>query len=120
MGCYLYIARVGLERVITPLGSSTPCYDLGVLPGRDRDSLSGSGKELGCESNAGSGSQSNDSSRGNAEFKGGSQDDTTVHIAAETGAQEVVGIVGEDEEITTNDTMVFYVNIHEPDPATRQ
>uniref|UniRef100_M1DH23 Integrase core domain containing protein n=1 Tax=Solanum tuberosum TaxID=4113 RepID=M1DH23_SOLTU len=44
----------------------------------------------------------------------------TVDTEAETRAQEEVGDVGEDEEITTDETMVQYVNIHEVDPAARQ
>ena len=47
------------------------------------------------------------------------QEDQLVHIAAETGEQEEAGTIGEDEEIATDDTMVLYVNIHEPDPTAR-
>ncbi|KAH0748301.1 hypothetical protein KY290_027533 [Solanum tuberosum] len=84
------------------------------------DSSSGNGEDSGSKSDAASGSLSDDGLRGSADSENGSQDDGTVHITTETGEQEEAGTVGEDEEITTDDTMVMYVNIHEPDLAARQ
>ncbi|XP_049381245.1 uncharacterized protein LOC125845755 [Solanum stenotomum] len=43
-----------------------------------------------------------------------------VNTKAETRAQEEAGAAGKNEEITTDDTMVQYVNIHEVDPAAIQ
>uniref|UniRef100_M1DDL1 Uncharacterized protein n=1 Tax=Solanum tuberosum TaxID=4113 RepID=M1DDL1_SOLTU len=80
----------------------------------------GSGEELRSESNVGSGSQSDDSLGGSAESDGGFQDEAKVHKTTETGAKEEEGTVEEDEEITTDDTMLLYVNIHAPDPIARQ
>uniref|UniRef100_M1DXB8 Uncharacterized protein n=1 Tax=Solanum tuberosum TaxID=4113 RepID=M1DXB8_SOLTU len=43
-----------------------------------------------------------------------------VNTKAKTVAQEEACAVGKDEEITTDDTMVQYLNIHEVDPVARQ
>uniref|UniRef100_M1DR74 Integrase core domain containing protein n=1 Tax=Solanum tuberosum TaxID=4113 RepID=M1DR74_SOLTU len=43
-----------------------------------------------------------------------------VNTEDETGEKEEVDATYKDIEITTNDTMVMYVNMHEPDPAARQ
>uniref|UniRef100_M1DAG0 Integrase core domain containing protein n=1 Tax=Solanum tuberosum TaxID=4113 RepID=M1DAG0_SOLTU len=55
----------------------------------------------------------------------GSQENATTHppvveTEVETGAQEEAGVVEEDEEITTDDTIVQYVHLHEFDPGVRQ
>uniref|UniRef100_M1DY52 'chromo' domain containing protein n=1 Tax=Solanum tuberosum TaxID=4113 RepID=M1DY52_SOLTU len=80
-------------------------------------SHSGSSEKLGSESNAGSCSQSDYGSRCSAESDDGTHEEATTpqpatHIAAETGAHEEVGTVGEDEKITTDDTVGLYVNIY--------
>uniref|UniRef100_M1DEG4 Uncharacterized protein n=1 Tax=Solanum tuberosum TaxID=4113 RepID=M1DEG4_SOLTU len=83
----------------------------------EESSSSGSGEE--------SGSQSHDGSEGNAESASGLQEEATtpppaVTTKAKTGAHEEAGFVGENEEITTNDTMVQYFHIYEYDLVARQ
>ncbi|KAH0768738.1 hypothetical protein KY290_012719 [Solanum tuberosum] len=73
----------------------------------EKGSSSGSGEE--------SGSQPADDSGDSLESASGSQE----NVATPPPADEA-GIVGEDEKITADDTMVQYVHIHEYDPAARQ
>uniref|UniRef100_M1DYF4 Integrase core domain containing protein n=1 Tax=Solanum tuberosum TaxID=4113 RepID=M1DYF4_SOLTU len=59
------------------------------------------------------------------ESESGSQEDATtsppaINTEVETGVREEADAIDKDIEITTNDTMVLYVNIHEPDLAARQ
>ncbi|KAH0715035.1 hypothetical protein KY284_007940 [Solanum tuberosum] len=84
---------------------------------KEESSSSGNGEESGSQSNNGSG--------GSVESASSSQDDATtpppaVEIEVQTGAQEEGCVVEADEDITTDDTMVQYVHLHEYDPTTSQ
>uniref|UniRef100_M1D854 Integrase core domain containing protein n=1 Tax=Solanum tuberosum TaxID=4113 RepID=M1D854_SOLTU len=90
----------------------------------EKDSRSGNVEDLGSKFDASSGSQSDNGSGGSAGSKSGSQEDATtslptVNIEAETRIREEVDATDEDIEITTDDTMVMYVNMHEPDLGER-
>ncbi|KAH0705956.1 hypothetical protein KY285_010473 [Solanum tuberosum] len=88
-------------------------------------SSSGNGKDSGSKYDAASGSQTADNSGGSAESVSGSQEDATsyppmVNTEVETGIREEADATYEGIEITTDYTIVMYVNIHEPDPTARQ
>ncbi|KAH0714844.1 hypothetical protein KY284_007749 [Solanum tuberosum] len=111
--------RATRSRAVRAILQDTP------LQSEEGGSSSGSGEESGSKSDAASGSQSDDGSGGNGESESGSQEDAntsppTVNTKAETGVREVADVVDEDIEITTDDTMVQYVHIHEYDPIARQ
>ncbi|KAH0781800.1 hypothetical protein KY290_001398 [Solanum tuberosum] len=90
----------------------------------DGGSSSGSGEDSRSKSDAASGSQSADNSGGSAKSESGSQEDVTtpppvINKEVETGVREEADATEEDIEITIDDTMVTYVNMHEPNPAAR-
>uniref|UniRef100_M1DEK6 Integrase core domain containing protein n=1 Tax=Solanum tuberosum TaxID=4113 RepID=M1DEK6_SOLTU len=69
--------------------------------------------------------ESEDGSGGSVESESGSRENATtpplaVNIEDETGVWEKADAINKDGEITTNDTIVLYVNIHEPYPTARQ
>ncbi|KAH0725181.1 hypothetical protein KY284_001046 [Solanum tuberosum] len=102
--------------------SNSPGYSSSFEEG---GSHSGNGEDSRCKSDAASGSQSNDDSGGSAESESGSHEDATtsppaINTETETGVWDELDSTDEDIEITINDTMVMYVNMHEPNLAMRQ
>ncbi|KAH0696239.1 hypothetical protein KY290_013594 [Solanum tuberosum] len=83
----------------------------------EESSSSGSGEELG--------SQSDDGSEGSVESASGSQEDATtsplaIGPEAATGTHTEVGAEEEDTEVTSDDTIVLYVNLYKFDLVLRQ
>ncbi|KAH0698823.1 hypothetical protein KY284_013038 [Solanum tuberosum] len=83
----------------------------------EESSGSGRGEELG--------SQSDDGSGGSVESARGSQEDVTtsppvIGPKAATETQTEVGFEEEDDEVTSDDMMVLYVNLHKFDLVLRQ